>query len=80
MIYPVIPEHKKPIIAVENSRYIVARFVEVAAHRFVVQRATNWETLEPIAQLLLEEEVGAAADDHYPCPDILAARATWPDE
>ncbi len=41
MIYPVIPEHKRPIILVENGRYVVSRYLEVAPYRFEVQPAAN---------------------------------------
>ena len=79
MIYPVIPEDKTPIIAVESGRFIVARYVEVQPFRFEVQRAENWEALEPLAVALVESEVGATAADHYPCPDDLVALAVWPE-
>lgn len=79
MIYPVIPEHKKPIIAVEKGRYIVSRYIEGAPFRFDVQSAKNWEALELLALALVESEVGAAAADHYPCPDELSALAVWPE-
>ena len=35
--------------------------------------------LEPLAVALDESEVGAAAADHYPCPEDLAALAAWPE-
>ena len=79
MVYPVIPEHKKAIIVVEQGRYAVSRYVEVAPYRFEVQPAENWEALEPLALALVESEVGAAAADHYPCPEDLAALAVWPE-
>ncbi len=79
MVYPVIPEHKKAIIAVEQGRYMVSRYLERAPYRFEVQPAANWEDLEPLAVAAVESEVGAAAADHYPCPDALAALAVWPE-
>ena len=54
MVYPVIPEHKKAIITVENGRYVVSRYIEVAPYRFEVQPATNWEALELLALALVE--------------------------
>ncbi len=79
MVYPVIPEHKRAIIVVENIRYMVARYIEIMPHRFEVQPAENWEALELLALALVESEIGAAAADHYPCPDELAALAVWPE-
>ncbi len=79
MVYPVIPEHNRPIILVENGRYVVSRYLEDAPYSFYVQPAANWEALELLALALVESEVGAAAADHYPCPEDLAALAVWPE-
>jgi hypothetical protein len=80
MIYPVIPEDKRPIISVENNRCIVSRYVQTAPYTFRVQPAQNWEDLESAARVAVEDQVGAiTGDDHYPCPDDLAAGAVWPE-
>jgi hypothetical protein len=79
MVYPVIPGDKKVIIAVENHRCAVARYIQMAPYTFTVQRAANWEALETRARQVVEDLVGAPVDDVYPCPDDLAALATWPE-
>jgi hypothetical protein len=79
MIYPVIPDDKKIIINVKSSRYIVSRFVQTAAYAFQVQPAANWEDLEDQARQAVEDLVGAATTDYYPCPDELAGQAIWPE-
>ena len=81
MIYPVIPDDKKPIISVEHHRCIVSRYVRTTRYTFEVQAAKNWEDLEPDARAVVEDQVGAiTGDDHYPCPEDLAALAVWPEE
>jgi hypothetical protein len=79
MIYPVVPEDKKVIIAVRSQRCKVARYRELAPYRFRVQYATNWQALEPDAQRAAEAQIGALVeDDDLPCPEDLAAQAAWP--
>jgi hypothetical protein len=78
MIYPVIPEDKLPIIAVRSRRCIVSRYRQTAPYTFEVEPAENWEALEPDARQAAEAQVGALVeDDDLPCPEDLAARATW---
>jgi hypothetical protein len=80
MVYPVIPEDKKVIIAVENHRCKVSRYVQRTPYIFRVQAAKNWEDLETQARQAVEDFAGAiTGDDHYPCPDDLAALAAWPE-
>jgi hypothetical protein len=79
MIYPVVPQDKKVIIAIRSQRCMVSRYRQVAPYTFDVQPATNWEALEPDARAAAEAQIGALVkDDDLPCPDDLAARATWP--
>ncbi len=79
MLYPVTPHDKAVFIAVEADRCAVARYVQTASYTFTVQRAANWEALEESARQAVEDMVGAMVDDHYPCPDALAALAVWPE-
>ena len=79
MLYPVTPHDKAVFIAVEVGRCAVARYVQTAPYTFAVQRAANWEDLEESARQAVEDLVGAPVDDHYPCPDDLAALAVWPE-
>ncbi len=78
MIYPVIPQDKRPVIAVQNQRCIVSRYIRTSRFTFEVQPATNWQDLESAARVAVEDQVGAiTGDDHYPCPEDLAALAVW---
>ena len=80
MIYPVIPQDKRVIVQVRAQRCLVARYRLVGAQTFEVQPAANWEALEANARAAVEERFGAITDDdQFPCPNDLAARATWPD-
>ena len=80
MIPGIIPAHNRTIILVRGGRCIVARYRQTAPYRFDVQPATNWQDLEDDARQAVEDLVGAPADDHYPCPEDLAARAEWADD
>lgn len=77
MIPGIIPAHNRTIILVRGGQCIVSRYREIAPYRFEVEPAINWEDLEGEACQVVEDLVGAAPDDHYPCPDELAVRAKW---
>ena len=79
MIPGIIPAHNRTIILVRGARCIVARYRQTAPYRFEIEPATNWQDLEDDARQAVEDLAGAPADDHYPCPDELAARAEWAD-
>ena len=75
----VIPEDNLPIIVVDKGHCIVARYRQVAAYKYEVERAANWPALENDACAAVEAQVGAITEDgHFPCPPELAARAVWP--
>lgn len=81
MIPPVIPQDNQIVIETHRGRCHVARFRQTDRFTFVLQHAANWQALETDARLAVEDQVGAiTTDDIHPCPDDLAARATWPDD
>ena len=80
MIPGIIPAHNRTIILVRGGRCIVARYRQVAPYQFDVEPAINWQDLEHDARQAVEDLAGFPADDHYPCPDELAARAEWADD
>ena len=79
MLPTLVPQDKLPIIAIRAQRCMVSRYLRTAPYTFEVQPAVNWKALEPDARRAAEAQVGALVeDDDLPCPDELAARATWP--
>ena len=80
MIPGIIPAHNRTIILVRGGRCFVARYRQTAPYRFEVEPAINWQDLEDNARQAVEDLAGAPADDHYPCPHELAARAEWADD
>ena len=81
MVLPVVPADKRVFIRVAEDRAIVSRYLQTSPHQiFTTQPATNWPDLEDEAIQVVEEAGGAIwHSGDYPCPDDLAARATWPD-
>ena len=78
MVYPVIPSDNLVVIQVVRGRCRVARYMQIAPYGFEMQVARNWTALEAEARNAVEERVGAVVEDeHYPCPDALAAQAEW---
>jgi hypothetical protein len=81
MIYPVVPADKRAVIRVSGLRARVSRYVQTSPRgTFDVEEAVNWEVLEEAA-IEAVEAVGGAIwhDDDYPCPEVLAEQAEWPD-
>jgi hypothetical protein len=77
---PILPLPGQVFIHVRLGRCAVARLVQVAPYEYEVQRAANWEALEPDACAAVEAQVGAIVEDGMVrCPDDLAAKATWPE-
>lgn len=78
MIDPVIPSDNLVVIQVAGGRCRVARYRQTSPYTFAVQPARNWAALEPEARQAVEDLVGAIVEDeHYPCPQALAAKAEW---
>jgi hypothetical protein len=78
MIEPVIPADKRVIIRTQAGRVIVARYHDTGHYTFAIEDAANWRALEADACQAVEDLVGAiTGDEHFPCPDALAARARW---
>jgi hypothetical protein len=78
MVYPPVPKDKLVIIVVHRGRCIVARYRQTAPYTFEVERARNWQALEPDARAAAQAQVGAlTAHEHLPCPQELAQRARW---
>ncbi|HML22069.1 MAG TPA: hypothetical protein PKD09_10485 [Aggregatilinea sp.] len=76
---PPVPEERGVFILVADLRAKVARYRRIGAHgTFDVEIASNWEALELEALAAVEAAGGAYwAEDHYPCPPALAARARF---
>ncbi len=48
---------------------------------WLIERAINWEELEPEAIAIITAHGGTLdADQIFPCPPELAARGWWPEE
>jgi hypothetical protein len=74
-----IPRDRGVFILVRSGRAIVSRYRQSSARgAYDVQHARNWQALEREALDAVEAAGGAWwADDHYPCPPALAARAVF---
>jgi hypothetical protein len=78
MVYPPVPQDKLVIIVVHRGRCIVARYRQTAPYTFEVERARNWQALEPDARAAAQAQLGAlTTHEHLPCPKDLANRAEW---
>lgn len=78
MVYPVIPSDNLVVIQVKRGRCRVARYRETTPYTYELELARNWAALEDAARQAVETLVGAIVEDeHYPCPEALAAQAVW---
>ncbi len=59
----------------------MSRAVWVTPDELLIERAINWEELEPDAIAAVTAQGGTLNEDQtYPCPPELAARGWWPEE
>ena len=78
---PQSPAHHAPLIRAWEGHAAVSRYVWVTPNELLIERAINWEELEPDAIAVVTTQGGTLdADQTYPCPPELAARGWWPEE
>ncbi len=78
---PDSPAHHAPRIRARAGHAAVSRSVWVTPDEVLIERAINWEALEPDAVAAVTAQGGTLDEDEtYPCPPELAARGWWPEE
>ena len=75
------PAHHAPLIRAWDGHAAVSRAVWVTPDELLIERAINWEALEPDAIAVVTAHGGTLDVDHtYPCPPELATRGWWTEE